>query len=233
MAVPKMDRTGNFGGKSMTPLPAALADRFVAALGTGGKRERTRAELVHAAAHVFADRGLAGATMAQVAEAARVTIGTVYNHFTSKDEITAALAVALADSLGRAIDESSLTVADGAHRMAIGQRRYVWLAAESPSWALLMLDVAVVAPRHLQEAQSFALRDLRLAVRQKRFKVPSEEIAMDVVSGVCSMAMRRVAMGTAPPRHDVACAAVVLRALGMAPDEALEVARRPLPPFPA
>ncbi|MBK0394213.1 TetR/AcrR family transcriptional regulator [Ramlibacter algicola] len=216
----------------MAPLPPVLAQRFVAALGTGGKRERTRAQLVHAAAHVFADRGWSQATMAQVAEAAGVTTGTVYNHFASKEEIAEALSLALAAAVNQAIVASIEPVKDAAQRMAIGQRRFVWLAAESPSWACLLLEMAAIAPRHVREVEQDALRDLRLGVRQKRFKVPSEESAMEVVTGVVQAAMRRVAAGAAPPRHDVACAALVLRALGMDPAEAMEIARRPLPDLP-
>ncbi len=54
---------------------------------------------------------------------------------------------------------------------------------------------------------------------------------MEVINGVCLCAMRRTALGLAPPQHDVACASLVLRALGMAPEEASAVARRPLPPL--
>jgi hypothetical protein len=62
--------------------------------------------------------------------------------------------------------------------------------------------------------------------------VPSEAVALDAMQGICSSAMRRVALGQAPARHGAAVATLVLRALGMAPDEAAEIARRPLPPFP-
>ena len=41
-----------------------------------------------------------------------------------------------------------------------------------------------------------------------------------------------MAFGEAPPRHDVAVATVVLRALGMDAAAAAEVARRPLPELP-
>ena len=55
---------------------------------------------------------------------------------------------------------------------------------------------------------------------------------MDLISGTFTRAMRSVVLGLAPARHDVAVAATVLRGLGMAADEAVQVARRPLPEFP-
>jgi AcrR family transcriptional regulator len=224
-----MDDTYNLATMSMPPLPAPLAAAFDAAKGGGGKRERTQAQLIQAAVKVVAARGLAAATIQQVAHVAGVTTGTVYNHFASKEALVERVAVTLADSLCRAINDSAAHITDGAERVAIGQRRYLWLAAVSPAWALMMLDVLPAAPRVLQEIQKYPLADLRLGVKQKKFKVASEAAAMDMLNGLGTFAMRRVALGLAPPQHDVACASLVLRALGLPPEQAAEVAKRPLP----
>jgi AcrR family transcriptional regulator len=213
----------------MPALPAPLDAAFRATNTGGAKRERTQAQLVQAAVQVFSARGVAGATIQEVAQVAGVTAGTVYNHFTSKDELVERVATTLAQSLCRAIHDSAAGIVDGAQRMAIGQRRYVWLAAESPAWALLLLDVMAQSPGVVDEIEQYPLSDLRIGVRQKKFKVPSEAAAMDAINGICSRAMLRVATGRGPAQHDVACAALVLRALGMPPDEALAVARLPLP----
>ena len=225
-----MNGMQHFSGLSTLPVP--LGHWFQASVGTGGKRERTQAQLVHAAAGVFAERGVAASTIQEIATRAGVTTGTVYNHFATKEDLVARLATTLADSLCRAINDSADGVRDGAQRMAIGQRRYVWLAAQSPAWALLLLDVVAAAPHLLAVTQDYVLADLRLGVRQKRFKVPSEAAALDAIQGVCGAAMRRVALGLAPARHDIASATLVLRALGMAADEAADTARLPLPDLP-
>src|SRR6187551_3041600 len=136
-----MDDTYNFGSMSMPPLPAPLASAFDAAAGGGGKRERTQAQLIQAAVKVLAARGMAAATIAEVAVVAGMTTATVYNHFPSKEALVQRVAITLADSLCRAIDESFSHITDGAERMSIGHRRYIWLAAVAPQWALLLLDV--------------------------------------------------------------------------------------------
>lgn len=215
----------------LAPLPPELAAAFAAATAGGGKRDRTQGALVRAAVEVFGARGVAAATMQEVAQVAGVTAATVYNHFASKEELLERVSVVLAQSLCRAIADSQALVADGAERVAIGQRRYVLLAEVCPGWALLLLDIAAASPSLLAQIEAYPLADLRLAAKQKRLKVPNEAIALDLLQGVCTMAMRRVALGLAPARYDVALATVVLRALGMAADEAAEVARRPLPPL--
>lgn len=215
----------------MPPLPPALAAAFLHGTSGGGKSERTRSQLLHAAVQVICERGFQGATMQQVAQAAGVTPATLYNHFGTKEALVGQLAVTLAQTLCRAINASYGHITDAAERMAIGQRRYVGLAAESPGWVLLLLDVMAATPAVFEEIEKYPLADLRLGVKQKKFKVPSEAAAMDVINGVCTQAMRRVAGGAAPAKHDVASAALVLRALGMAPEDAAEVAARPLPPL--
>jgi AcrR family transcriptional regulator len=224
-----MDDPSRNGG--LPPLPAPLAAAFVAAAGGGGKRERTQAALVLAAVNVFCARGVAAATVQEVAQVAGMTPATVYNHFSSKEALVERVALTLAEGLCRAIADSYADVEDGAERMAIGQRRYLGLAAQAPAWALLLLDVGRANPTLGPLLQAYPRADLKLGIRQKRFKVPSEAAAMDAISGVCMAGMQSVALGDAPARHDIAVATVVLRALGMDAAEAAEVARRPLPPL--
>ena len=211
-------------------LPAVLAE---AAPGRLAKRERTRRQVIAAAIGVLTQRGSALATMQEIAAAAEVAPATLYNHFRTKDELLQGVALHVAETLCRRIAESYTEVRDAAERMAIGNRRYIWLAEQSPGWALLVLDIGLAVPHLAQQVTQDARADLRLGLRQKRFRVTSEAAAMDLIAGTVSQAMRSVALGLAPARHDVAVAATVLRGLGMAADEALAVARRPLPDFPA
>ncbi|GAA2125999.1 ScbR family autoregulator-binding transcription factor [Kitasatospora saccharophila] len=51
------------------------------------RAERTRAMVVEAAADVFGQLGFAGASVSKIADRAGVTLGAVYFHFRSKDEL--------------------------------------------------------------------------------------------------------------------------------------------------
>ncbi len=215
----------------MPPLPSPLAEVLRAAPAGLPKRERTRRQLLDAAVQVFSARGVQQAAVQEIAAVAGVANGTVYNHFQTKEEVVQAVALWLAHTLCRRISESHEQVREGAERMAIGNRRYFWLAEQSPAWALLLLDVASAAPLVLQEVQQYALADLRLGIRQKAFRIASEAAAMDLINGTVTQAMRSIAFGVAPANHGVAVAATVLRGLGMPYDDALAVARRPLPEF--
>src|SRR5207302_1072152 len=56
------------------------------------RKAETRRRLLEAAASVFADAGVDGATIAAITEAADVGLGTFYLHFDDKDACAAAVA---------------------------------------------------------------------------------------------------------------------------------------------
>lgn len=216
----------------MPPLPSVLAQAMEAQPAGLPKRDRTRRQLLEAALRVMSSRGVAGTTVQEIAAVAAVANGTVYNHFATREDVVRGVAQWLAGTLCRRISDSVQRAPEGAERMAVGNRRYLWLAEQSPAWALLVLDVAAAEPSMLSEVHAFVLADLRLGIKQKAFRVASEAAALDLISGTISQAMRSVALGLAPANHGVAVAASVLRGLGMSYDDALAVAKRPLPEFP-
>jgi AcrR family transcriptional regulator len=217
---------------STSPLPQPLAEALMQQPPGLRKRERTRRHLLTAAMRVFSVRGVADCTIQEIADVAGVTTGTVYNHFDSRQDVVVAVAQWLAETLSRRIAETQAGVPEGAERMAIGQRRYIWLAEQSPAWALLLLDIAGAAPHLLETVAGYVRADLKLGIRQKAFRVTDEAAAIDLCMGSCSRAMLAVALGHAKSGYDVAVTTMLLRGLGMEFDAAAEVARRPLPAFP-
>lgn len=58
----------------------------------GGKRERTRAALIEAAAALIREKGYEALTMAEVAARAGMTVGAIYGNFKNKDDLIVAVA---------------------------------------------------------------------------------------------------------------------------------------------
>jgi hypothetical protein len=115
--------------------------------------------------------------------------------------------------------------------MAIGNRRYVLFALESADWARLLVGLQDAGAPLVEHIAPYPLRDLRLGVKQRRFRIASEASAMDLILGTVLQAMRRVLAGEVGRAHAAATATTVLRGLGVAYEEAAELARRPLPPL--
>ncbi len=214
---------------SLRDLPVELVAAMQQDTARLPKRERTRRQLLAAAASVFSARGVAGATMQEIGATAEMSTATVYNHFSTRDDVVHALAAWLAETMCTAIATSYDHIGQAAERMSIGNRRYIWLAEESPSWALLLLDVMDAAPEQLLRILEYPLGDLRLGLQQKSFRIASEAAAMNLIGGTVSQAMRSVALGVAPPGHGVAVATTVLRGLGVPFEKAAQTAARPLP----
>ena len=221
----------NFSGLSIADLPSPLAEAIATVPPGLGKRQRTRRQLLLAAVRVFAVRGIANTTIQEIAQQAEMTTGTVYNHFESREAIVAAVAAWFTGTMCESIQQSQRNVARGAQRMAIGQRRYAWLARASPRWTTALLDVSRNASMLTAQIADYALADLRLGVAQKDFRVPDERAAMALVMGVGLKTMVDIVSGGMPDDYDVATTTIVLRGLGMPFERAAEFAARPLPPL--
>lgn len=90
-------------------------------------RENTRARLLDAAAQVFAEVGLEGATVEAVCERAGFTRGAFYSNFESKDELFLTLAGSVAETRLTAVREQVTAMAaegalDDADPVALVQR---------------------------------------------------------------------------------------------------------------
>ena len=105
-------------------------------------RNEKKADLVHAALSVFAERGYHHATMQQVADRAGVSKGAVYEYFDSKE----ALFVSSAETLMRAMFEPALQTLEsgpGDVRRRLGDFVEQVLAGVE-AWSALCASVAQV-----------------------------------------------------------------------------------------
>lgn len=100
----------------------------------GNAMARTRAGVLAAAVGVVAERGTRRASMADLAEAAGVAKGTLYNHFRTKDDVWAALVEAEAHALIQECAGLPLGVALGHAAQRIGAHPALRrLAADEPA----------------------------------------------------------------------------------------------------
>jgi AcrR family transcriptional regulator len=105
------------GDGPLTGIAAAFAGRAIRRDGgrevpAGPKARRTRERIIQAAHDVFLDRGYQRTTMADVAEAAGVSLGAVYQYFRDRGDLVAAIVQAgLQELLTRA--DVDWRIADG------------------------------------------------------------------------------------------------------------------------
>ncbi len=198
------------------------------------RRERrkieTRGKLLAAARSLLARQGADAMRINEITEEADVGFGSFYNYFASKDEIVEAVAEAVAAELGEAIAEATTDLPDAAEVLAVAHRTIISRAADDPTVGWLLVRLELSHDLVSMALGPFALRDLQRGIDEGRFTVHDLGATLIALGGGLLGVVRAVLQGRAGPEAATEHAIVVLQLLGLSLDDAVEVARRPLPP---
>jgi AcrR family transcriptional regulator len=122
------------------------------------KKARTRAQLIDAAATVFARRGFVAASLDEVAEEAGLTKGAVYSNFAGKVELfQAVIDERLNEPMLRLAAEIG-TTGNMADRAMEGARMFVDIAQQERELFLLALEHNIYVARHPEHAAEYSAR---------------------------------------------------------------------------
>ncbi|MFI0137813.1 TetR/AcrR family transcriptional regulator [Streptomyces luteogriseus] len=195
------------------------------------RRAETRGALVRAARQILAETGDTGASIQAIAERADVGFGSFYNHFDSKSELFDAAVVDALEEFGQNFDEHLAEIDDPAELVAAGFRLSARMADSHPE---LMQVLRRRGLGHIHSDNGLARRaqrDLQVGMASGRFTTVDPAVALSALGGTL---LSLVELRFARPDLDgdeaaVNLAEMVLRMLGVPPDDAQEVARRPLP----
>jgi AcrR family transcriptional regulator len=183
------------------------------------------ARILGAALRVFAEKGPDAPVVDDFIRAAGIARGTFYNHYQSVEQLLEATSVSIIDSAVQAIDLALAGVSGPGARFGTGIRLFLASAETNPVWCHFVARVwklgKLEAPR----------RDLRNALKQGEFRVPSVDVGMDVVLGGLREALFRMGSERPPPGYRDQVIKVCLQALGAAPDVIARVLGRKLPPL--
>ncbi|MFD9215782.1 TetR family transcriptional regulator [Streptomyces sp. NPDC087659] len=195
------------------------------------RRAETRQALVRAARQILAESGHTSASIHAIAERADVGFGSFYNHFTGKrDLFDAAVADAL-EEYGQAVDERLHGVDDPAERVAGGIRLSARMAESYPEIMRILCHSQlgrICAGRGLAPR---AKRDVAQGIASGRFTVVDPVIALTALNGSLLALLELWFSQPEADSDEVAgvMAEMLLHMLGLSPDEARDLARRPLP----
>ena len=184
------------------------------------KRARTRAQLIEAGLLAFATRGEA-MTVTDVTTEAGVSNGTFYNYFDDLDD----LVLVLAEHVGESIAEAAAAepIDDPAARFADATARVLVMAEVDPTWGRAFLQVAA-RPGSAGDMLRHARADLDRGHREGRFTLGPEPAALDQLTGLVMMTIRRIVEGRGDNDTVIAAVARGLESLGVTRAEALALA---------
>ena len=197
------------------------------------RKAETRSKLVDAARAVFARQGIDATRIQEITDEADVGFGSFYNYFDGKDAVVGAVIEDAAEAAALAIEAATSDLDDPAEVVAVAHRSLIGLAADDPEWGWLLVRLEISHDLAFATLGPYAARDLDQGIATGRFRVDDPNVALIAAGGALLAVLRAVLQGRADgesvaPQH----AAYVLRMLGLSPDDAAEVASRPLPEVP-
>lgn len=208
----------------------------------GARRKReTRDKLLAAAFRLIAERGVDAVAINDITEAADVGFGSFYNYFPSKEAIHEAVFSAVFDEFGETLERLTKDSDDPAEIIAVRVRHTIVRAKREPLWGRFLLREGFTAQAILRGLSARLWRDIQTGVAQKRFDVADPLMAHLAAAGTVMSTVAAEAAwaeGSAAPlgRRGLGAknlaeraAAAILRGLGVPPDQATEIAKRPLP----
>jgi AcrR family transcriptional regulator len=194
------------------------------------------ARIHDAALRLFAERGATQLTVSELADAAGVARGTIYNNVRSPASLLEAVAARLADEMHARVNASFGAVTDPAERLAIGMRLFLKRAHDEPPWGRFLCRFALSEPALQALWAGRAMADLRAGIAAGRYVVEPDQAAaaMSLVAGAAISACYLVLEGHRTWRDAGSDAAeLILRGLGVAKKEARRLATVELPPLAA
>lgn len=195
----------------------------------------TQRRLYRAALKLFAETGATRVSVSELAQAAGVARGTVYNNLANPDELFSEVASHLSAEMSERIAPVVRQIDDPALRLACGIRYFTRRAQEDPTWGRFMCQFALNTDslRELWSGQPVA--DLREGLERGRFRFGQDQLISTValLSGTVLGAMLLVLDGRKTWRDAGSDAAeFFLAALGTPRDEATALAGADLPILP-
>ncbi|MFJ4632171.1 TetR/AcrR family transcriptional regulator [Streptomyces sp. NPDC088847] len=207
----------------MQPSTTQPANRFER------RRAKTRQALIGAARQIMAEQGGTDVSIQAIADRADVGFGTFYNHFETKDALFDAAVADALEEYGQLLDAATADIEDPAETFAASVRLTLQLAASHPE------ITGILRFRGLQHVHSGtglgprALRDLEVGKASGRFDIKDAQVALGAVGGIVLALVQLGATSDLNASAGEAAAELVLRMLGLPPDEAHEISVRPLP----
>jgi AcrR family transcriptional regulator len=233
-----------------TPGPAAtVAEREP----RGARRRReTRSRLLVAALKLMAEKGMEGAAINEITEAADVGFGSFYNHFESKEAIYAALLNWVFEDFADAMDRMLAEISDPVEVIAVSMRYTVMRSLRDPVWGQFLVREGFSAQSVDHGLGRRLHRDIRKGIAAKRLNVADPLMSFVSVGGTALGAISIGLQLGSPQGQQSAIlkelgsdlvhlpervAKMALEILGLGRAEAERIAYRPLPkmelPMPA
>lgn len=195
--------------------------RFREASSGDGKKERTRALLLDTAIEVFARKGIGGASVLEITEAAGLSNGSFYYHFSDKDALIEAVGGAVAATVARETDEAMHDIVKGTERVALGCVTFIRRGIADPAWGRLIVRALADMGEFREQISSGIRKDVQIGIEQGCFDVQSTPALYAMLLGIVGATMHEWLEEPSLVGLDQQASQAILRVLGVRAREAI------------
>ena len=194
------------------------------------KRQRGGEMILEAAMAVFLAKGMGTTTMQDIAQAADVSQGTLYNYFPSKESLTVEVARRMMKSYGRELLESEMSRGDidPLDMVAVATILLISKGVADPFWRVLVERYDVLSDALYEELHEFAMLNLKQVAEQQLLPSSTKSLTMFWRLGawVIAGAIRDIVKGRMAETEIFNVAIHVLMQQGIAEEKAQAIVRR-------
>ncbi len=173
-------------------------------------------------------RGVEAVTIQDITDAADVGHGTFYLHFESKTEVLRPLIDRAAARIHEQVDRATRGERDPALRFATGIRIALRTIARDPIWSWYVFRSGTPFRQLAEGMGAPPQEDVNRGVASGRFQVRDLRTTWSFIDGALIGVLTAWNRGALDEAAAEITAELVLRSLGVSPEEAAHIAREPL-----
>lgn len=191
------------------------------------RKASTRAKIIEAAERLMRDRGGDAVTIQDITDAADVGHGTFYLHFKNKWDVLRPLIARLSEQVHEKVDLAARGTTDPALRQALGLRLLLRAIVADPLWSWYARS-GMAFSQMVSEMGEPPTQDMTRGTASGRYSIIDLPATLSFINGAVTGIIRSISDKNdvdEPIDHTVE---LILRVLGVGPDEAARIVREPL-----
>ena len=208
--------------KKPTPANAGRKSAYVA---------RNRAALLRASQRLLAEVG-PEASIDQFAEAAEISVSTIYKHFENKDALIEAAYIEAFHDWELWTDEHLMGLSDPLEELILPMRLFLRIKKTHPLYAAMSARNLANIPRYFHGTEEGLIEHVDELIKKKIIQIDSPAIRIRSISACILAGLADQLLNPAAKEADAdATVEVILSILGISPAKAKKLAHSPMPNF--
>jgi AcrR family transcriptional regulator len=213
-------------------MDALTSDKAEADKVSSSKRQATRQLLLDAAHELVLDKGHDKVSIEEITNRAKLSKGTYYNYFDTKQDVFMAVAQGLRDQLAAELRKTTASIKDPAMKVALTQKYYFYQSLDNRDWREFTRFTGLTH-LSLEQAMDERIEDIQWGVKAGRFKVDNVHFTESLIRGMSRHVIAAIDKGDVEQNASDYATRSILQMLGLPEIVAKALTQTRLPPIPA